>query len=48
MKLNTKSLSKFELFLLVIPDSPHTIGVEFGTRIVDVMGKKVHLETVNF
>jgi Ras-related protein Rab-14 len=27
-----------------IPDSPHTIGVEFGTRIVDVMGKKIKLQ----
>jgi len=27
-----------------VPDSPHTIGVEFGTRIVDVMGKKIKLQ----
>ena len=25
-------------------DSPHTIGVEFGTKIVDVMGKTVKLQ----
>ncbi len=25
-------------------DSPHTIGVEFGTRIVDVQGKKIKLQ----
>jgi len=25
-------------------DSPHTIGVEFGTRIVDVVGKKIKLQ----
>jgi len=25
-------------------DSPHTIGVEFGTRIIDVMGKKIKLQ----
>jgi len=25
-------------------DSPHTIGVEFGTRIIEVMGKKVKLQ----
>ena len=24
----------------VVPDSPHTIGVEFGTRIVEVSGKR--------
>ena len=28
----------------VIPDSPHTIGVEFGTRIVDVDNKKIKLQ----
>ena len=28
----------------VIPDSPHTIGVEFGTRIVDVASKKIKLQ----
>jgi len=27
-----------------IPDSPHTIGVEFGTRIIEVMGKKIKLQ----
>jgi len=27
-----------------IADSPHTIGVEFGTRIVEVMGKKIKLQ----
>eukprot|EP01104_Vermistella_antarctica_P014914 TRINITY_DN478_c0_g1_i2.p1 TRINITY_DN478_c0_g1~~TRINITY_DN478_c0_g1_i2.p1 ORF type:complete len:217 (+),score=42.16 TRINITY_DN478_c0_g1_i2:232-882(+) len=27
-----------------IPDSPHTIGVEFGTRIVEVMGRKIKLQ----
>jgi len=25
-------------------ESPHTIGVEFGTRIIEVMGKKVKLQ----
>jgi Ras-related protein Rab-14 len=25
-------------------DSPHTIGVEFGTRVIDVQGKKVKLQ----
>jgi Ras-related protein Rab-14 len=27
-----------------LADSPHTIGVEFGTRIVDVSGKKIKLQ----
>jgi len=27
-----------------VPDSPHTIGVEFGTRIVEVSGKKIKLQ----
>jgi len=27
-----------------VPDSPHTIGVEFGTRIVDVNNKKIKLQ----
>ena len=27
-----------------ISDSPHTIGVEFGTRIVDLNGKKIKLQ----
>jgi Ras-related protein Rab-14 len=27
-----------------IPDSPHTIGVEFGTRIIEVMSKKIKLQ----
>eukprot|EP01121_Diplochlamys_sp_Union-15-3_P002192 TRINITY_DN1190_c0_g1_i2.p1 TRINITY_DN1190_c0_g1~~TRINITY_DN1190_c0_g1_i2.p1 ORF type:complete len:125 (+),score=8.82 TRINITY_DN1190_c0_g1_i2:83-457(+) len=27
-----------------IPDSPNTLGVEFGARVVDVMGKKVKLQ----
>jgi GTPase SAR1 family protein len=26
------------------PDSPHTIGVEFGTRIVEVSGQKIKLQ----
>lgn len=32
------------LDLAVIPDSPHTIGVEFGTRIIEVMVKKIKLQ----
>lgn len=36
------------LFLLhthtVMADCPHTIGVEFGTRIVEVSGQKIKLQ----
>lgn len=28
----------------VSTDSPHTIGVEFGTRIIEVKGQKVKLQ----
>lgn len=28
----------------VVADSPHTIGVEFGTKIIEVMGKTVKLQ----
>lgn len=28
----------------VMADCPHTIGVEFGTRIIDVAGQKVKLQ----
>ena|SRR3990167_6000155 len=28
----------------VIPDSPHTIGVEFGTRIIELGAKKIKLQ----
>lgn len=27
-----------------LADSPHTIGVEFGTKIIEVMGKKIKLQ----
>lgn len=29
---------------LVMADCPHTIGVEFGTRIVEVAGQKIKLQ----
>ena len=29
---------------LVMADCPHTIGVEFGTRIVEVSGQKIKLQ----
>jgi len=32
------------LFALVTADCPHTIGVEFGTRIIEVSGKKIKLQ----
>lgn len=31
-------------FLLVMADCPHTIGVEFGTRIIEVCGQKIKLQ----
>lgn len=27
-----------------MPDCPHTIGVEFGTRIIEVHGEKIKLQ----
>ena len=30
--------------LLVMSDCPHTIGVEFGTRIIEVSGQKIKLQ----
>lgn len=34
---------KFNLSL-VMADCPHTIGVEFGTRIIEVSGQKIKLQ----
>lgn len=31
-------------FILVMADCPHTIGVEFGTRIIEVSGQKIKLQ----
>jgi Ras-related protein Rab-14 len=41
-----KRFPAFEIYLHhpVMPDSPHTIGVEFGTKIVDVSEKKIKLQ----
>jgi len=36
--LNQFTMSKF------VADTPHTIGVEFGTRIIEVSGEKVKLQ----
>ena len=30
--------------IAVMADCPHTIGVEFGTRIVEVSGQKIKLQ----
>ena len=30
--------------ILVMADCPHTIGVEFGTRIIEVSGQKIKLQ----
>ena len=34
----------FLLGYIVMADCPHTIGVEFGTRIVEVSGQKIKLQ----
>lgn len=33
-----------ELYFSVMADCPHTIGVEFGTRIIEVAGQKIKLQ----
>ena len=30
--------------IVVMADCPHTIGVEFGTRIIEVSGQKIKLQ----
>lgn len=35
---------ELNLFYVVMSDCPHTIGVEFGTRIIDVCGQKIKLQ----
>lgn len=39
-------LNKMENFfyIIVMADCPHTIGVEFGTRIIEVAGQKIKLQ----
>ncbi len=37
-------LVPFFLLSIVMSDCPHTIGVEFGTRIVEVAGQKIKLQ----
>lgn len=32
------------LSVVVMADCPHTIGVEFGTRIIEVSGQKIKLQ----
>lgn len=34
----------FYLLFIVMADCPHTIGVEFGTRIIEVSGQKIKLQ----
>lgn len=42
---NSKTVFFIFLFSLkVTADCPHTIGVEFGTRIIEVSGKKIKLQ----
>lgn len=40
------TIMRFVILLLftVMADCPHTIGVEFGTRIVEVAGQKIKLQ----
>lgn len=35
---------KFYNCVAVMADCPHTIGVEFGTRIIEVSGQKIKLQ----
>lgn len=37
-------LSELNVCVAVMADCPHTIGVEFGTRIMEVHGQKVKLQ----
>lgn len=37
-------ISNFLLYFPVMADCPHTIGVEFGTRIIEVAGQKIKLQ----
>eukprot|EP01132_Coremiostelium_polycephalum_P002845 gene2845-3536_t len=39
-----EKIQEFKFIFEIVPDSPHTIGVEFGTRIVDVNNKKIKLQ----
>ncbi|KAK2535261.1 Rab14 [Columba livia] len=34
----------FKYIIIVMADCPHTIGVEFGTRIIEVSGQKIKLQ----
>lgn len=34
----------FPSLFLVMANCPHTIGVEFGTRIIEVAGQKIKLQ----
>lgn len=38
------SVGKYSFLLTVMADCPHTIGVEFGTRIIEVAGQKIKLQ----
>lgn len=42
MDVDIKYDNKF--LILVMADCPHTIGVEFGTRIIEVSGQKIKLQ----
>ena len=40
----TKPVVSLITWSLVMADCPHTIGVEFGTRIIEVSGQKIKLQ----
>lgn len=43
-ELKNKDFYLSVLVNLVMADCPHTIGVEFGTRIIEVAGQKIKLQ----
>ena len=43
-KRYSAKLSVHHLNVVVMADCPHTIGVEFGTRIIEVSGQKIKLQ----
>jgi len=43
-RISTEIVSNSTTFFSVMADCPHTIGVEFGTRIIEVSGQKIKLQ----
>lgn len=44
LRLITIVLYLIIFYATVMADCPHTIGVEFGTRIIEVAGQKIKLQ----